>query len=94
MIKPDNADLPPTNKRVLEGLQKYFMENSDFKTVSRLLANMLIDFNRMMAVESLPQEEQVILLARCHANLYQLNKFIRNDFKGDGPFSPLDVAEI
>lgn len=90
----DDEKPPPTNKRVLEGLQKYFMENSDFKTVSRLLANMLIDFNRMMAVESLPQEEQVILLARCHANLYQLNKFIRNDFKGDGPFTPIDIKDL
>lgn len=77
-----------TNKEVIDKLQDYFMKQ-DIKLVCRALAGTMIDINRIMNIEYLPQEEYLLLIARLMANNTQLMKFIN-----DGPQGNFNLHNI
>lgn len=71
-----------TNKEVIDKLTEYFI-TQDKKTIARSLANMMIDFNRIFYLKSLPEDERVLLNARIIANMLALRKFIKDGPDGD-----------
>jgi|HubBroStandDraft_3_1064219.scaffolds.fasta_scaffold253604_2 hypothetical protein len=71
-----------TNKEVIDALTKYFI-TQDKETVARCLASMIIDFNRIFHLQTLPEEEKALLNARVIANVLSLRKFIKNGPEGD-----------
>lgn len=79
------------NKDVVEKFIAYFREHADFDAVARALACMLIDANRLVTLESLPEKERNLFWLRVHANA----KIVR-DFAKDGcsdPFSVINLGE-
>ncbi len=63
-----------TNKELIDKLQAYFLKQ-DPKVVTRILANMYIDINRVFNVEQLPDQELISLQSRMELNHNELQKF-------------------
>jgi len=72
-----------TNKEAIEKLVKYFREHSDFETVSRALANHMIDNNRMLNFYKLPKEERDCLKLRMEKNGESFKKFFIDGDQSD-----------
>lgn len=70
-----------TNKDVVQKLVDYFLTQNP-EDVARLLANNLIDFNRIFHSKDLQEEEYNSLVKRIKINLDTLNDFVKNGAKG------------
>lgn len=66
-----------TNKEIIQKLTKYFLKENPEK-IARLLANMIIDMNRIVYLDDLPSNEQQSLFERMKANSDELNDFINS----------------
>ncbi len=77
-----------TNKEIIDALVEYFVEQ-DKVILSRILANFMIDFNRVKHIKMLEAEEKKCLLKRIDHNSNSLKKFIEN-----GPSGPLSFGEM
>ncbi len=77
-----------TNKEVINALTSYFLEQ-DKEILCRLLANYMIDMNRVFVFDALPKEEQECLHFRIQKNCEALHKFIT-----DGPSGPLTMEKL
>lgn len=71
-----------TNKEIINKLTKYFV-TQDKEVVARCLASMMIDFNRIFHLKTLPADEKALLNARVIANVLSLRKFIKQGPSGD-----------
>lgn len=67
-----------TNKEVIDKLQQYFLKQ-DAKVVARMLANQIIDLNRLWGIESLDKDERLSLTERMGHNLKEFHKLIRSE---------------
>lgn len=74
-----------TNKEIILELTKYFMQQPQ-ELICKMLACMMIDFNRMYNVRELSEKERENLMWRIEWNIDQLNKFIK-----DGPDGSLKM---
>ena len=63
-----------TNKELIEKLQAYFLKQ-DPKVVTRILANMFIDVNRVFHYDSLSDQELISLHSRMALNHNELQTF-------------------
>lgn len=70
------------NKEVVAKLIEYYM-NKDKKTICRVLANFMIDFNRIQNIDSLPIDEFIRLSNRLDKNYKSLHEWIKNGFPDD-----------
>lgn len=77
------------NKEVVQKLIEYYRKQ-DIEVIYRTLANCQIDYNRLDAIELLPQEERTMLLTRIKFNAVALRKFIREGDNGQ----PLKLTNI
>ncbi len=73
---------PISNKEVIDKLVDYFVKQNP-KIVARLLANYMIDLNRVCNLNSLSDSENELLLDRLQTNCLSLQKFIEEGPKGD-----------
>lgn len=67
-----------TNKELIDKLEAYFL-NQEPATVCRVLANMMIDMNRMCNISKLPMHERLSLFERCKLNDQQLSQFATSE---------------
>ena len=70
-----------SNKQVIDEMTDYFLK-SDPELVARLLANCMIDFNRMANIEYLDYEESSSLMYRVHNNAEQVVNFAKFGDRG------------
>lgn len=84
----NEGDEMKTNKEIADSLTAYFLDQ-DPKTVARILANMMIDFNRVRHMHLLPEDERECLLERIEKNVDQLQSFIKY-----GPQEPLTFGTL
>ena len=68
-----------TNKQVINDLVEYFL-TQDPKVVARSLAATMIDLQRIVHIDELPDDERMCLRLRIGANVAALKKFAK-----DGP---------
>lgn len=66
-----------TNKQVIEKLQKYFLEQ-DRETVARGYANALIDINRYLNIDKLPNDEKDHLIMRSNITINEIKKLMED----------------
>jgi dsDNA-binding SOS-regulon protein len=78
-----------TNKEVVEKLINFFL-SQDAKVVARILANNMIDFNRIAEIESLPEDERERLFTRIARNADALKCFVKNGPKDDLTYGELN----
>jgi|APCry1669192647_1035423.scaffolds.fasta_scaffold66097_1 hypothetical protein len=64
------------NKEAIKKLTDYFLEQ-DPGDIARILANMMIDLNRLKHLDLLPKNEADCLLMRFEKNLEELNLFLK-----------------
>jgi hypothetical protein len=76
------------NKDVIDKLQAYFLQQ-DPQVLTRLTANMMVDFHRLYSIESLPFEEVECLFQRIERNALSLRDFVENGPKGPLTMGPL-----
>lgn len=70
------------NKEVVDNLIEYFL-TQDKKVVCRLLANAMIDYNRLYFIDSLSTSELSSLTYRIEQNSIEVRKFAENGPDGD-----------
>ena len=78
-----------TNKEIMDKLQAYFI-TQDPKVVAKVLASWMIDFNRFMNIETLPEEERDNLIKRMVLNHQELIDFIMNGPKRNMSYEALN----
>lgn len=78
-----------TNKQIIQELIDYLMAQ-DKKVVCRVLANMMIDFNRIDTIDSLPDIEKSNLKIRIINNAQAVRDFAFNGPKGNLSCGQLD----
>ena len=71
-----------TNREVMSKLTEYFMQQPQDHTC-KLLAAMMIDFNRMVNIRKLDESQKEDLMVRVKWNVDQLNEFLKNGPSGD-----------
>ena len=71
-----------TNKQVIEELVAYFI-TQDQKVVARLLANAMIDFNRLDLYEKMTPQETKSFWNRVGRNALSVRKFAKDGPNGD-----------
>lgn len=76
------------NKEIIDSLVSYFIEQ-DKAILCRVLANMMIDINRIENIDQLPIDEKDRLLIRIRKNSQSLQKFIKQGANG-----PLTCGEL
>ncbi len=65
-----------TNKEVIDALQEYFLKQ-DRKKIARALANCMIDIQRFVNFDSLPEHEASLLITRAVANSKEIIDFVK-----------------
>lgn len=78
-----------SNKDVIDKLISYYRKQ-DIEVIYRMLANALIDYNRMDIFDLLDKEEKTILLTRIGFNARALRKFMREG----GDEQPLVIKNV
>jgi len=68
------------NKKLIEKLVDYFLEN-DPEVVAKMLANSMLDQYRLCTINDLPREEAACLLYRIQKNMQALKDFSKNGSK-------------
>jgi len=81
-----------SNKEVIQKLTQYFM-NQDKSLVCRLLANAMIDYNRIYNSDILPDDELENLNFRIRQNSNELKKFIDNGCSCDEDLTIQDIGK-
>ena len=74
------------NKEIIDKLTDYFIKEGDPQIVARILAGMMIDFNRILHFHELPDDEKTSLVERMRLNNEELMKFAR-----EGGHQPLKL---
>jgi hypothetical protein len=80
------------NRIVIEKLAEYYLKHSDFETVAKGLAAVMIDYNRFINYMQLDAEERACFIDRCKRNARVLQKFVQNDFKCDSKLKLINMT--
>lgn len=67
------------NKELIKKLKTYFLEKCDPDVVAHFLAASMVDMNRLLTMDLLPEEERRCLIARMRHNAQQLNTFAKDE---------------
>ena len=81
-----------SNKEIIEKLIAYY-KKQDVDIIYRVLANCMIDFNRLDTIDKLPIEEKTMLQLRIKLNAQELRKFVKEGDKGK-PITLTNVGNV
>lgn len=78
-----------SNKEIIDKLVEYFM-TQDKLSLSVIVANYMIDFNRIFYLHKLDESEKINLQFRIEMIVKQLDSFVKNGPQGDIKITSVD----